>query len=184
MLSCARRENALSAIDKAPKPITHEWLWELISIQPICNDITIYCNLMVPSEQVFISRLPDDQRVFTPRTDAKKVDPAILIPAGASFEQYLQLVTIPPLPPFTCTRCQQTFGPYNNSKGECTHTGSWHATFDDCSYLRCGAGLGISRIGQKHWSCCFSTDSQSTICSASPAHVRDDPLPEEEEQNS
>lgn len=44
------------------------------------------------------------------------------------------------------------------------HHGDWHWSFQQCSYIKCGWGLGISRLGQRHWSCCFSTDNRSMGC--------------------
>ena len=44
-----------------------------------------------------------------------------------------------------------------------THTGNWHFDYSSCNWIKCAWGLGINKIGQQHWSCCFDTDPNS-IC--------------------
>jgi len=59
-----------------------------------------------------------------------------------------------------CPRCGQNRDATDLSATGCVHGGSWHDTFSDCS-LKCAWGLGAKRVGQCHWSCCFSTDHSS-----------------------
>jgi len=73
---------------------------------------------------------------------------------------------------YVCHKCEREFNIDDNSGGGCSHTGTWHAQFNDCSYLKCGLHLGKkASIGKQHWSCCYSLDHQSTICSISDPHT-------------
>jgi len=70
-----------------------------------------------------------------------------------------------------CCKCEGEFNINDNPGGSCVHSGTWHAVFNDCSYLKCGLYLGKKgSIGKQHWSCCYSLDHQSTICSKSDPH--------------
>jgi len=71
-----------------------------------------------------------------------------------------------------CEKCAQNFSIENNFGGNCVHKGTWHARYEDCSYLKCGFHLGIkASIGRQHWSCCYSLDQNSNQCSESEPHV-------------
>ena len=74
-----------------------------------------------------------------------------------------------------CLRCNRGFSPAKNAWGECCHTGSWHSHDFQCSF-HCMKGLALNglpgtlvKLGQDHWSCCFSTKFDST-CSLSEPH--------------
>lgn len=56
----------------------------------------------------------------------------------------------------TCSKCSRP----RTSTGGCAHRGSWHDSLSACS-AKCGWKLGIKRLGQCHWSCCYSTDYDS-----------------------
>lgn len=64
-----------------------------------------------------------------------------------------------------CTRCGAL--PSAGST-RCDHRGAWHSNFSDCS-ARCAWGLGVGRLGQQHWSCCFETDKEA-LCAKAQAH--------------
>lgn len=153
---------------------THEWaesLWEVMSRDPICNEITIYGTLMVPALGVFETRIPAVQapppRVAAGRlgtlglraTDLRAVLPARLRRLDTSaFE--------------TCERCHQCYDPVLNAPGQCAHAKPWHAKYADCDKLSCAWGLGPGRIGCQHWGCCFSTDRNAmALCPKSSRHV-------------
>jgi hypothetical protein len=71
-----------------------------------------------------------------------------------------------------CHKCGREFNIDTNPSGACAHVGKWHATFNDCSYLKCGFQLGKkASIGQQHWSCCYSLEQQSDSCSKSDPHT-------------
>ena len=71
-----------------------------------------------------------------------------------------------------CQKCAQNFSIENNFGDNCVHKGTWHARYEDCSYLKCGFHLGIkASIGRQHWSCCYSLDQNSNQCSESEPHV-------------
>ncbi|CAF1145085.1 unnamed protein product, partial [Didymodactylos carnosus] len=72
---------------------------------------------------------------------------------------------------YLCHKCGRQFSIDDNSGGGCTHTGTWHAKVSDCSYLICGINLGKQlSIGKQHWSCCYSLDRNSNICTQSKPH--------------
>lgn len=173
MDSIARRETAFRSFDQPPEPITDEWLWSLMSTSPILNDITIYATLMVPFERRLITALPHPVHGYRPhRYSADDADPCVrLVPFKATYEEYVDRVTVLPLIPSSCSKCGNHFGPYKNSKGECIHAGEWHSSFSDCNYAVCGAGLFPSKIGKQHWSCCFSVDQDNAVCSKSGRHI-------------
>jgi hypothetical protein len=72
-----------------------------------------------------------------------------------------------------CRICGRKFFSDNNTGGNCIHSGTWHAKYEDCSYLKCGFNLGIkASIGKQHWSCCYSLERESNICTESKPHVK------------
>lgn len=169
MQSIERRELAHQQLEKRPKRASDEWIWQMLSQYPILNEVTIYGTLMIPSRRQLVTVIPDDRHGYVPRrySDTEGVR---LVPARASYAEFLDIVTVPPIPTIACTVCNVEYGPYNNPKGECAHAGAWHATLSDCNYAACGAGLFPSNIGKQHWSCCYSTNSTSTTCSKSHRH--------------
>jgi hypothetical protein len=171
MNSIDRRELALNRLEKPPSPITDEWLWNLMSTPPILNDITIYGTLMVPGERRIISKLPDPRHGYKPLSSYEATPGTVLIPANASYADYVNLVTVAPIGSISCSVCHREYGPWKNPKGECNHSGSWHSSLSDCNVVVCGAGLFPSKIGSQHWSCCYSTSQESTLCKASSKHV-------------
>lgn len=50
-----------------------------------------------------------------------------------------------------------------------SHNGEWHSSFGHCG-VKCAWGLGPSRLGQCHWSCCFET-RKTSVCSLQPPPV-------------
>jgi hypothetical protein len=73
---------------------------------------------------------------------------------------------------YQCVVCSQPFsttGYPGNHTGMCGHGGEWHDSYDKCSKLKCLAGVGLTGIGDCHWSCCWSTDRASR-CKKSPFH--------------
>mmetsp|Transcript_9546 Transcript_9546/g.26746 ORF Transcript_9546/g.26746 Transcript_9546/m.26746 type:complete len:457 (+) Transcript_9546:257-1627(+) len=109
-------------------------LWLLLSQEPIWNDITVYGAVMCPATGEYEARLPNSMTGFLP---------AFGEPGDDKVE---------------CARCHRPFNPDLNPKGFCSHAGTWHSTYADCSKIKCAMGLGASRIGLAHYSCCYSTD--------------------------
>jgi len=71
-----------------------------------------------------------------------------------------------------CHKCEREFNINDNPGGKCVHVGTWHAAYNDCSYLKCGLQLGKKgSIGKQHWSCCYSLEEQSDTCSESGPHT-------------
>ena len=71
-----------------------------------------------------------------------------------------------------CVKCKREFDVDDNPGNGCVHSGTWHVAFNDCSYLKCGYHLAkTASIGKQHWSCCYSLDGQSTICTKSDPHT-------------
>ena len=75
-----------------------------------------------------------------------------------------------------CRRCGREFSIAKNLWDECCHSGSWHSDFSQCNF-RCTKGLVLNglqgttvKLGQQHWSCCFSAEFDST-CSLSERHI-------------
>jgi hypothetical protein len=180
MNSIRRREVALAHLDKRPSTISDDWLWKMMSVTPILNDITIYGTLMIPAESKLETRLPSERSGYRARSDYQPQDGIVLVPSNVPHDEYLRLVTVPMIAAITCSVCTIQYGPYINLKGQCSHFGHWHSTFNDCSYLSCGIGLLPNNVGKRHWSCCFSLDSESAICSKSGAHIP--PLPAAEDE--
>ena len=79
-------------------------------------------------------------------------------------------------PIHTCLACGHS-PTGNGSLINCVHRGLWHSTFTSCT-PRCGWGLGVSNLGKCHYSCCFSTDQNETVCSKNQSHSYSvDPTP-------
>ena len=77
-----------------------------------------------------------------------------------------------PLQTYSCVKCHRDFRLEENPPGNCVHTGTWHWKYEDCSYLKCGFQLAKQvAIGSAHWSCCYSLDRHSTMCSNSHPHT-------------
>jgi len=71
-----------------------------------------------------------------------------------------------------CYKCEREFNINDNPGGKCVHVGTWHAAYNDCSYLKCGLHLGKKgSIGKQHWSCCYSFEQQSDTCKESGPHT-------------
>jgi histone deacetylase 11 len=69
-----------------------------------------------------------------------------------------------------CKLCSKSYDPESNPKGQCLHSKPWHSSFSDCSYLKCGIGLGPSYIGCQHWGCCYEIDPENKVCPKSLPH--------------
>lgn len=180
MDSVARRELAFSALESRPSELTDDWLWGMMSTPPILNDITIYATLMVPNERRLITALPHNRYGYKPKKYPPQED-AILVPAKATYEEYLALVSVPVIPKSSCSLCMIDYGPYKNKSGECAHSGTWHSSFADCNYVTCGAHLFPTNIGKCHWSCCYSISQDDLVCTKSGKHVPNGPLAPAEE---
>ena len=193
MNSIRRREIAFNIILDKKRPhagVTDEFLWKMMSTTPILNDITIYGTLMVPGERRLITVIPGERSGYMPRSDYLASPGLVLVPWPSTYEEYVSAVTVPPIAAILCTVCGIAYGPFKNPKGECSHAGEWHATYENCNYAACGLGLFPSNIGKQHWSCCFSLDRNSNVCSKSGAHVPpmpiedDSQLPEDDEEDA
>ena len=68
---------------------------------------------------------------------------------------------------YKCVLCGHI--PSDNKSINCIHRGEWHNTFSSCT-PRCGWGLGVSKLFQCHFSCCFSTDYNNKTCRKNPSH--------------
>ena len=66
-----------------------------------------------------------------------------------------------------CLDCTTT--PANANTTNCIHLGKWHSTVSDCS-PRCLWQLGTTKLGQQHYSCCYSTDDTNTSCAKNTTH--------------
>jgi N-acylethanolamine-hydrolysing acid amidase len=183
MDSIRRRETAQGLLERPPKVITHDWLWSILSSSPIYNDITIYGTLMIPKEKKIVTRIPKGRRGFKARPFDPECPPHLVqVPENATYDEYVAQITKAPPASFICVVCTTEFGPYDNPKGECSHAGKWHSTYEDCNYAKCGWGLGPSNIGKRHWSCCFSLVETSATCKSSSRHTV--PPPEVEDTDS
>jgi hypothetical protein len=165
----ATAENGATAAEHA-----HEWsesLWAVVSHDLICNDITIYGTIMVPARLIYETRIPSLQPVAPgSRRVALSLRAARVSLEAAAAPSSLRHLAGPAFP--TCAACGQCFDPALNAPGRCSHVGAWHAAYKDCALFACGKGLGPSRIGLQHWSCCFATDKNLLVrCSRSPPHT-------------
>jgi len=152
MDSIARRERAREFLQDNDH-INGDAMWNLMGNWPIKNGITVYGTIMIPSKGIFETRLPiGTQRAFNPKSEtviARNEDTSV------------------------CRVCGDDVATLLNAPGSCLHPGDWHSEYDDCSYVKCGLGLGIERIGKQHWACCYSTDQTTSKCPKSKAHVFD-----------
>lgn len=147
MDSIERRRVAKSLLNGGV-PMDGDALWSLMSFSPILNDITIYGTLMRPSDDTYETRLPRQKHGFERDGDT----------SSDTFNQKA-----------TCVDCGKRFIDNLNAAGFCSHAGTWHATFGDCSMLKCAVGLKTS-VGKQHWSCCFSTNQTHKVCPKSGVH--------------
>ncbi|KAL6066767.1 Acid ceramidase [Balamuthia mandrillaris] len=149
LYSLRRRQLAQTLLSLMQRK-TEENMWAMMSRFPILNGCTLSGTFMCPCTGSFHTRLPQEDAAvgFMPSEEE------VLPEGGAKRSQ--------------CTNCNKLLIQEWNVKGDCAHTGKWHATFGDCSVLKCGFGLN-KKIGYQHWSCCFSTSKQST-CPKSDLH--------------
>ncbi|CAF4345728.1 unnamed protein product [Rotaria sp. Silwood2] len=137
-------------------------LWKLLSEYPICNDITIYGTFMCSQYDIYHTRYPQENRKFNSDEKVQFISLTDL-----NDDLYWQLSST-----YVCCNCGRDFDINENPCGNCVHAGTWHARFDDCSYLKCGFHLGKkASIGIQHWSCCYSLESRSNTCSQSNPHT-------------
>lgn len=194
LYSIERRSRARAFVDSDPtfEHVTEAALWKLMSRRPILNSLTIYGTYMIPATGFLQTRLPMTDRggfvPFVPVKDDDNASPFIkFIPyadvndapdqseTAADTAEHPLLVSPPKRP--KCKHCGTEFNPEKNKGGGCVHKGSWHKTYSDCNYVKCGWGLGPSGIGMRHWSCCFSIDPKSQ-CKKSKPHEAEDELAE------
>ncbi|ETO22544.1 hypothetical protein RFI_14647 [Reticulomyxa filosa] len=158
MWSISRRRNVkkqlLQLLEQNKLGVNSDELWDLISMPPIFNDITVYGTLMIPSLGYLETRIPHPQLGFKPVSQKFAQDSEKLIWK-------------------TCTKCNTRVHVSLNVKGECVHSGEWHDDYDKCSTVKCGWNLGLSKIGKCHWSCCFNTNFDS-FCVKSDFHIVSD----------
>jgi len=64
---------------------------------------------------------------------------------------------------YNCSVCNHS-GDFS-SHLQCAHAGEWHDNFGACS-LSCANRLGLSNLGSCHWSCCGSTEPNSTCANS------------------
>ncbi|CAF2530501.1 unnamed protein product [Rotaria sp. Silwood2] len=135
---------------------------KLLSEYPICNDITIYGTFMCSQYDIYHTRYPQENRKFNSDEKVQFISLTDL-----NDDLYWQLSST-----YVCCNCGRDFDINENPCGNCVHAGTWHARFDDCSYLKCGFHLGKkASIGIQHWSCCYSLESRSNTCSQSNPHT-------------
>eukprot|EP01063_Lacrimia_lanifica_P008068 TRINITY_DN151_c5_g1_i1.p1 TRINITY_DN151_c5_g1~~TRINITY_DN151_c5_g1_i1.p1 ORF type:complete len:449 (+),score=130.39 TRINITY_DN151_c5_g1_i1:55-1401(+) len=155
MLSIQRRQAARKDLRRLLAQrggATPEDLWGLMSNAPVCNEITVYGTYMCPAQGVLETRLPRPLYGFQALSPAQ----ATRVSHEATFA--------------TCRHCHQRFDEALNAPGQCVHSKTWHDRYEDCSYLKCGFGLGPKKIGRQHWGCCYSTDRDAP-CKNSAPHV-------------
>ena len=69
-----------------------------------------------------------------------------------------------------CEVCSMSMCITANVPGKCSHSGSWHNSFGQCG-VKCGIGLGLFKLGQCHWSCCYQTNQNpASKCPKSGPH--------------
>jgi len=134
----------------------YEKLWQLMSQDPILNELTIYATLMCPATATFATRIPDARSGFL-----RKGNPGIYRVDTAKQRNEAKMQR-------RCSLCWKLFTKDGNLRGQCGHSGDWHSKFDDCTVLKCGLGLA-SNIGKQHWSCCYSV-SEDGPCKKSGFH--------------
>ncbi|CAF1004560.1 unnamed protein product [Adineta ricciae] len=163
ILFSIRRRDLSKRLLNQMKTMNEENLWKLISEYPIYNNITIYGTFMCPEYAIYHTRYPQDDIQFRSKEESQ------FIPIN-DLKTTSSCASIPST--HICHKCKREFDINNNSGGDCAHSGKWHAKYDDCSYLKCGFHLGKAvSIGKQHWSCCYSLDQHSTICSKSASHT-------------
>ncbi|CAF0921124.1 unnamed protein product [Rotaria sordida] len=144
------------------KGVNEYELWKLLSEYPICNNITIYGTFMCPEYGIYHTRYPQDNRGFHSHENVQFISLTDL-----KDDLYWRLSST-----YVCCNCGREFDINDNPGGNCVHTGAWHATFNDCSYLKCGFHLGKkASIGIQHWSCCYSLKYRSDTCTQSNSHT-------------
>lgn len=136
-----------------PQPVPVERLWRWMSQVPIMNDITVYVTLMMPATGEYETRLPAPS-FGVQRQNGKLISSTTHITKGH------------------CCVCHVEVVVDLNCPGKCRHLGTWHGTYADCKFVKCGRGLQVKDWGLAHWSCCFSTDADpNSVCTASGFHV-------------
>jgi hypothetical protein len=167
-----RRRSIVNQKLPALASITEDSLWQMMSRDPIINSLTIYGTYMNPKNGILHTRLPIRGHGFKSFEASNHLeDFMVVVPVDALKDDALYKAVItkekPPLP--HCARCNNEFDPDNNLSGQCAHTGTWHASYSDCNYIKCAFGL-VNNIGKQHWSCCYSVKFESTVCSKSKKH--------------
>ena len=168
MSSQLRRDVAYRTLKNLNYTVSHgkdSELWELMNQDPIWNSITVYGTLMSASQGYYETRLPinDSKSQFGygfQRTENNYKILGIKGKKGDLLESEMK----------RCKNCFTRYFESLNAKGECSHSGEYHSTFDDCDKMKCAMGLGIMNIGKCHWSCCYELKVISK-CPKSGKHV-------------
>eukprot|EP01125_Pyxidicula_operculata_P013596 TRINITY_DN4507_c0_g1_i1.p1 TRINITY_DN4507_c0_g1~~TRINITY_DN4507_c0_g1_i1.p1 ORF type:complete len:189 (-),score=16.78 TRINITY_DN4507_c0_g1_i1:61-627(-) len=172
MNSYDRRDLARKLLSNLPKDFDSNDLWKVMSKDPIFNSITVYGSYMNPKDGTLETRLPDSKFGFIPvEVDLDQVDDTdftsiyMEISKMSDPSNRTRIIKLK-----DCLNCKKKFDPHRNKPGQCAHKKSWHGSFDDCNYVKCGFGLGRN-IGMQHWGCCYSTDKKKLQCKLSKEHV-------------
>jgi len=168
MDSFKRRKVAKKSILSLTK-IDASTLWEVMSLPPIFNSITIYGTYMCPTTGDIETRLPSKYHGFVPtyHSDHHVSKNSIQIPENQTDNS--TALRYRDIDMKTCKNCKKNFNPHKNVCGECKHKGGWHAYYNDCNIVKCGWGLK-NNIGTAHWGCCFVVDPNNMVCPKSNVH--------------
>lgn len=158
MWSIHRRSVASERLLKVNGNVKHEDLWEIMSVHPVFNEVTVYGTLMSAADGYLETKLPHKRYGFV---DGKGGD-IEGVEDGNEDEEWI-----------LCKRCARQYHESLNVEGECSHIGSWHSQFSDCNKLSCAVGLGVTDIGKQHWGCCYAVE-YSSKCPQSGKH---EPMP-------
>merc|ERR1712228_16603 len=137
MWSIQRRSVAKKKLKRINGRARYVDLWKLVSTDPILNEITVYGTLMSVSDGYLETKLPHPMYGFCQKGKGCAVNGMM-----------------------RCRLCKMEYNVSLNAKGDCVHSGTWHASYSDCSKIACAIGLGTN-IGKHHWSCCFATEYDS-----------------------
>jgi hypothetical protein len=150
--SCADEEDIMWSIrrrevarERLIGVLRYDELWSVLSAPPVCNSLTIYGTVMSAGEGVLETRLLRSSGTFV---------------VGDPVDRRA-----------SCSRCARRFSLKLNPTGFCQHSGTFHSSFSDCS-VGCAFGLGVQRLGLRHWSCCYQVNPDPfSTCPKSRPHT-------------